>query len=84
MSCHESERESAVNPPHQTLSTSCQDCHSERQWVPAELAMGHSRASTRTAENSGCARSGGQNALPSLIPKRLAIVAMGQKPVNEA
>ncbi len=42
MSCHESERESAVNPPHQTLPTSCQDCHSERQWVPAEFAMGHS------------------------------------------
>lgn len=41
MSCHESERESAVNPPHQTLSTSCQDCHSERQWVPAKLAIGH-------------------------------------------
>lgn len=44
ISCHESERASAVNPPHETLPTSCQDCHSEAQWVPAEFAMGHSGA----------------------------------------
>ena len=41
ISCHETERKSAVNPPHESLPTTCQDCHSERQWVPADLAFGH-------------------------------------------
>ena len=41
ISCHEAERESAVNPPHESFPTTCQDCHSERQWVPAELSVSH-------------------------------------------
>ncbi len=41
ISCHETERKSAANPPHESLPTTCQDCHSERQWVPADLAFGH-------------------------------------------
>lgn len=41
ISCHEAERKSAINPPHESLPTTCQDCHSEGQWVPAELAFGH-------------------------------------------
>ncbi len=41
ISCHEPERESAVSPPHETLPTTCQDCHSETHWVPAELSVSH-------------------------------------------
>ena len=41
ISCHETERKSAVSPPHESLPTTCQDCHSEGHWVPAELAFGH-------------------------------------------
>ena len=41
ISCHETERKSAANPPHESLPTTCQDCHSEGHWVPAELAFGH-------------------------------------------
>ena len=41
ISCHETERKSAVNPPHESLPTTCQDCHSEGHWVPAELSFGH-------------------------------------------
>ena len=41
ISCHETERKSAVAPPHETLPTTCQDCHSEEHWVPAELSFGH-------------------------------------------
>jgi len=42
VSCHETEWKSAVAPPHETLPTTCQDCHSEDHWVPAELSFGHS------------------------------------------
>ena len=41
ISCHETERKSAANPPHESLPTTCQDCHSEGHWVPAELSFGH-------------------------------------------
>lgn len=41
ISCHETERKSAVSPPHESLPTTCQDCHSEGHWVPAELSVGH-------------------------------------------
>jgi hypothetical protein len=41
LSCHEAERKSAVHPPHGSLPTTCQDCHSEGHWVPAELSSGH-------------------------------------------
>jgi hypothetical protein len=41
LSCHETERKSAVSPPHESLPTTCQDCHSEGHWVPAELSVGH-------------------------------------------
>ena len=41
VSCHETERKSAVSPPHESLPTTCQDCHSEGHWVPAELSFGH-------------------------------------------
>jgi len=41
ISCHEAERKSAIAPPHETLPATCQDCHSEDHWVPAELAFDH-------------------------------------------
>ena len=41
ISCHETERKSAASPPHESLPTTCQDCHSEGHWVPAELSFGH-------------------------------------------
>jgi hypothetical protein len=41
ISCHETERKSAVNPPHESLPTTCQDCHSNDHWVPAELSFAH-------------------------------------------
>ena len=41
ISCHETERKSAVSPPHVSLPTTCQDCHSEGHWIPAELSVGH-------------------------------------------
>ena len=35
VTCHATERKTALNPPHDSLPTTCQDCHSEREWVPA-------------------------------------------------
>jgi hypothetical protein len=41
INCHEAERKSAISPPHDSLPSTCQDCHSEGHWIPAELAFGH-------------------------------------------
>ncbi|MGB8224464.1 MAG: hypothetical protein WCF10_17865, partial [Polyangiales bacterium] len=35
VTCHEVDRKQALNPPHDDLPATCQDCHSEDQWVPA-------------------------------------------------
>jgi hypothetical protein len=40
--CHVEDRRLALNPPHDSLPTTCQDCHSSNQWVPALRAFAHS------------------------------------------
>ncbi|MFZ1866084.1 MAG: hypothetical protein WAU39_17820, partial [Polyangiales bacterium] len=35
ITCHEADRKGALSPPHDSLPTTCQDCHSEHQWIPA-------------------------------------------------
>jgi len=41
ISCHMIDRKSAINPPHDSLPTTCQDCHTQRHWIPSEMALGH-------------------------------------------
>lgn len=37
VACHEAERATAINPPHDGLSTECQTCHGTASWGSAEL-----------------------------------------------
>jgi NAD-dependent SIR2 family protein deacetylase len=41
ITCHEADHKSARDPPHDSLPTTCQDCHSERQWVPGDSSTIH-------------------------------------------
>jgi NAD-dependent SIR2 family protein deacetylase len=41
LSCHESDLKAVLSPPHDTLPTTCQDCHTESQWIPAASTAIH-------------------------------------------
>lgn len=61
-SCHEADYTGAVDPPHNELSTTCQDCHQQTAWQPARFDHNQTafplRGAHRTVDCVSCHRDG--------------------------